>query len=248
MSPELRGHYHRELDKLDISVAALIDLIPDAVTRATGALLRSDEEIAEGILRWRYLIGELYSEVSRSIEAIVALQAPVAGDLRLVLACMRIVPVLHDTVDHVADLASPVSEQLGERVTPRVARLLDDLGASTSSAWETVGSVWAERGVEGLAELRERDDEVADIRSTLVAEVASGAVDVVGAMELALVGRAYERISRNAVAVGGLVVPLMPRPAAVGGDTDHGAESGGSGVGGQGGGRDLGPGSSEPRP
>ncbi len=211
MEPELRGGFHRELDLLSISLAALLGLVPEAVLDATGALLGEDPQIAQAVERWRNLVNDLYADVVRTAETIVARQAPVAGDLRLLFAAVRMVPTLYDTVDLIADVASPANRGVGRQLSDRTRYLTAELGAATAETWSGVGRLWDARDIAHLAALRQRDDALADIRSTFVAEVAAGQLDVSTAMEMALVGRSFERIGRHATTAGAVIAGLVPR-------------------------------------
>jgi phosphate transport system protein len=211
---EVRSEFHRELEKLDISLAALLALVPDAIRTATTALLGGDEAVAARLEHWPQLVNDLYADVEQTCEAVVARQAPVARDLRFLFACIRLVPGLHDAVDLVADIASTATRGVEARLTPRLHALTEHLGHVTAETWVALAALWAERDTLHLEAVRARDDDLAEARSVLVAEVASGVVDVPIAMELALLARAYERLGRVATSAATIIGPLiaLPRP------------------------------------
>ena len=214
MAPELRGEFHRELERLDISVAALLGVIPEAVVAATTALLVSDVAGASSLGRWQQLVGDLYADVERTVETVLARQAPMAGDLRFLMACVRIVPTLNDAVDLIADIAAPSRQRIGDRLPARLISLTEQLGELTSLAWQAVTELWERRDPARMVTLREHDDALAEVRSSLAAEVASGLLDFPAAMEMTLVGRSFERLGRLALSVGELIRPLcgsLPR-------------------------------------
>ncbi|HLH47438.1 MAG TPA: PhoU domain-containing protein [Acidimicrobiales bacterium] len=211
MGPDRRGEFHRDLERLDIAVGGFFGLIPDAIEAATAALLYSDAEIAARVQRWRRLVEELYGDVERTIEVVVARQAPVAGDLRFLLACVRLVPNLQETVDLVADVASPSHLELAVHLPARAVAVTHQLGAEAASVWSRLGQLWAERSPAVLADVRSGVDELADRRSTLSAELASGSVSLPVALELAVVGRNFDRIGRQAENAAALVAPLVPQ-------------------------------------
>ena len=210
---ELRGEFHRQLERLDVSVASLLGLIPDAVTSATTALLVSDESIAAGLETWRTLVEELYSDVEHTIEVVVATQSPVAGDLRFLLACVRLVPVLHEVVDLVAEVAAPSHREIGEHLSSRAISLTEQLGAITSQLWSTVEQAWSTREPGMLRAVRELVDEASEARSALSAELASGAVSLPVALEMAVVARTFDRLARHARTSARQIAPLVPKPA-----------------------------------
>ncbi len=214
MPAELRGEFHRDLDNLDIALGALITLVPDVVTNVTAALASPDRVAAHEVVHWRSLIGDLYDEVEATAERIVARQAPVAGDLRFLLTCVRLVPIVADAVDLVADLASPAMGMLEGQLSGRVAVLTRDIGGAAASAWTAVGDLWDRRDVVRAQAVRDRDDALADVHSALAAELATGSLDLPVALQMAIVGRSYERLGRAATTAGRLIEPLIRRTVA----------------------------------
>jgi phosphate transport system protein len=198
MAAETRGEFHRDLERLEIAVGGLLALVPDAVTAATTALLVSDESIADGLNRWRQLVEDLYADTEHTIEVVVARQAPVAGDLRFLLACVRLVPCLHEVVELVAEVAAPSHRAIGEHLTPRIISLCERLGELSSEVWATIDEVWKARDPAGLHSLRRQIDRIAEVRSALMAELASGGVTLPVAMEVALVARTFDRLAHQA--------------------------------------------------
>ena len=212
MPQELRGNYHRELDKLDIALAALLGLIPEAIVSATATVLAGDERGATEVDRWRTLVDELYADVERTAETLVARQAPVAGDLRFLFACVRLVPHLHEAVDLVASIAAPARSSLAGELSGRRAALVDELGQVTGDTWSAVAQLWDQRDGAHADLVATHHDAIGEVRSSLTAEAASGSVSIPIAMEIALLGRCYERLGRHAVQAALRMEPLIPIP------------------------------------
>ncbi|MDQ2725337.1 MAG: hypothetical protein M3Y36_07565 [Actinomycetota bacterium] len=210
MEPELRSDFHRELDALDISVAALLGLLPEAIRAATEALLGAGD-LAQRVWAWRGLVEDLYGGVAGTVESIVARQAPVARDLRFLLGCVRLVPTLYDSVDLVADVGSPTTAGVGAAVGERTRALILEVGERTALTWAAVEDLWARRNEAATVAVRERDDTMAEVRSSLSAELGTGALDVSTTMQLALVGRSFERLGRHAATAAGVIVLIGPK-------------------------------------
>jgi phosphate transport system protein len=212
MAPELRGGFHRELDKLEISVGALLALIPDSIRTATEALLAGDETQVAQLGRSRVMIEELYGDVEHTAEVLVARQAPVAGDLRFVFACVRLVPHLHDAIELIGEVAAPARTSIGSELTGRLCDVVARIGEITAEAWAGVADLWDRRDLSSALAVIARDDEITELRGTLSALAASGTVGVAVAMELALLGRSYERLGRYALLAAQRIEPLIPVP------------------------------------
>jgi phosphate transport system protein len=211
MTAEARGEFHRELDRLDISITSLLALVPEAVMTASTALLVSDEPGAERLDRWRVIVDEMYVDIEHTIEVVVARQSPVAGDLRFLLACIRLVPWLHEVMDLISDVAAPSHRAIGEHLTPRVISLIEQLAERTSSAWEAVESGWRSRSPRVERTVRERLELAADVRSAVAAELGSGSLSLPVALEMAVTTRAFDRLGHHARQSARLVVSLAPR-------------------------------------
>jgi phosphate uptake regulator len=210
MEPELRGDFHRELDALDISVAALLGLLPDAIRMATTALLGAGD-LAKHVWEWRGLVEDLYGGVAGTVESIVARQAPVARDLRFLLGCIRLVPTLYDSVDLVADVASPSCAGVAAAADERARSLIIDVGEQTALTWAAVEHLWSRRDDAAIAAVYDRDDRLAEVRSALSAELRTGALDVSMTMQLALVGRSFEWLGRHAATAARVIVLIGPK-------------------------------------
>lgn len=209
MTGEARTDFHRDLERLDIAVGGLFGLIPEAVAAATTALLRPDPAGTEAVERWRNLVDDLYGDVEATIEVVVARQSPVAGDLRFLLACVRIVPALQEVVDLVAEVAAPGRRHIGPELTPRVTTLIEEVGRMTAALWSTVEEIWATRQADVAGSLRRQLDHLDDLRATLGAELSSGVLGLPVALELAVVSRTYERLAHHAQAVSARLAPLV---------------------------------------
>jgi phosphate transport system protein len=209
MGSELRGEYHRDIDRLDISLGAVLSVVPEAVGHATQALLSSDTGLRLEVDRWQKMVASISIDVDHTAEMVIARQSPVAGDLRFLMACVRLVLNLSDTIDLVAEIGGSVGCAWGGPLPDRVRQLLVASGDAAADIWRGVAEMWHERGTSGVAVLRMRDDRLAETRSTLTAELVAGDLDPASVVDLAGAARCYERIGRHAMAAGRLIDPLL---------------------------------------
>ena len=97
--------YHQRLEEIEGKVIQLFALVAEGLAAATDALLSGDREVARLLMEREVLIDTLYVDVEELVNSQMALQAPVAKDLRFLLSVLRIVPELersHDLVEHIA--------------------------------------------------------------------------------------------------------------------------------------------------
>jgi phosphate transport system protein len=198
---ELRQRYHRQLEVINDKMVQLFALVSEGIAAATEALLSGDREAARLVVERDTIIDSLYLDVEHLVNQELALQSPVATDLRFLLSVLRIVPELersHDLVEHIARRALP---GLADDLTPRTRGLIAQMGTVGVAMWRTVSDAWFERDGTCYRHMDDRDEEMDDLHANLTAELASGKTRVPVAMDMALVARFYERLGDHAVNV-----------------------------------------------
>ncbi len=198
-SDELRRNYHRHLDEINGKVVQLFALVGEGLAAATDAILAGDREIARALVERDDLIDSLYRDVERLVNNELARQAPVAADLRFMLSVLRIVPELersHDLVEHIARRAV---RGLGDELTPRTRGLIEQMGEVGVEMWRAAADAWFERDPDAYIRMKDRDEEMDDLHTNLMSELASGKTSLPLALDMALVARFYERLGDHAV-------------------------------------------------
>jgi phosphate transport system protein len=109
------------------------------------------------------------------------------------------VPELERSGDLAEHIAQRAVRGLTGELTPRVRGLIEQMGRTGVEMWRASAEAYAERDGQAVARLREQDDELDDLHVSLIAELASGKLSIPVAIELALVGRFYERLGDHAV-------------------------------------------------
>ncbi|MDQ6927216.1 MAG: phosphate signaling complex protein PhoU [Actinomycetota bacterium] len=199
MPDELRTAFHRELEEIDRQVVQLFGLVSEGLAGATDALLSGDREAAKALVERDAMIDAVYVDVEDLVQRQIALQSPMADDLRFLLSVLRIVPELERSGDLTEHIAQRAARGLTPELTPRLRGLVEEMGRVGVDLWR--GSCQAYTSRDGAAEprLRERDDELDDLHVSFTAELASGTLSLPVAIEMALVGRFYERLGDHAV-------------------------------------------------
>jgi phosphate transport system protein len=196
---ELRIAYHRQLEEINGKVIQLFALVGEGLAAATEALLSGDREMAMALMQRDDLIDSLYRHVEGLVNHELALQAPLARDLRFLLSTLRVVPELersHDLVEHIARRGI---RGLRDDLTPRTRGLIEQMGKVGVEMWRAAADSWFERNAEAYSLIKLRDDEMDELHTNLTAELASGGTSLPVAMDMALVARFYERLGDHAV-------------------------------------------------
>ena len=196
---ELRSAFHRELDRIELQVRQLFALVSEGVAGATDALLTGDRQAARDLVARDELIDALYVDIEDVVQRQFALQGPMANDLRFLLSVLRIVPELERSGDLAEHIAQRAARGITGELTPRLRGLIEQMGRVGVTLWQDTAHVFEIREADAAKRLRELDDELDDLHVSFIAELATGKVSVPVAIELALVGRFYERLGDHAV-------------------------------------------------
>ena len=205
---EQRQEFQRELDAIEAKVIELFAMVSEDLAKATDALLSGDNEVVKVLAQREIAIDALYREIEELVNREIALQAPVASDLRFLLSVLRVVPELersHDLVEHISRRANHI---LSEDLSSRSRGLVERMGRLASDMWRQAADSWYQRDQSVAAVLKQRDEEMDELHATLTAELAAGRMSLPVTMEMTLVARFYERLGDHAVNIARRVIYL----------------------------------------
>jgi phosphate transport system protein len=205
---EHRQEFQKELDAIEARVIELFGMVAEDLARATDALLTGNNEVVKLLAERDKVIEDLYPELESLASRAILLQAPVASDLRFLLSVLRVVPELersHSLVEHIARRADHF---LTNDLSPRARGLVERMGELASDMWRQATDGWYQRDPAAAEVLAERDEEMDELHSSLIGELAAGGMSIPVTMEMTLVARFYERLGDHAVNVASRVVYL----------------------------------------
>jgi phosphate transport system protein len=208
MADEAPPTSHTDIQQIDGKMFQLFALVVEALAAATDALLSGDKHVATVLSGRDELVDTAYNDVGRLVNRAVALEARDEKDLRFLLVALRVVPELersHELAEHIARRAA---YGLGAELTPRARGLIDRMGKVGMTMWRKAADSWYDKEGRAADELARRDEEMDDLQTVLVTEVAASGAPTSVAMELALVARFYERLGDHAVNVARMVSAL----------------------------------------
>jgi phosphate transport system protein len=203
-----RQEFDRALEAIEARVVELFAMVAEDLPGATHALLSSSNEVP-GVLAERQQVSHaLYPQIEKQVNREILLQAPVAGDLRFLLSVLRILPDLERSHHSVVEIASRASRILSQDLSPRARGLVERMGNLVSGMWRQAADSWYQRDRSAAFTLAARDQEMDELRSSLISELASGQMTLLVAMEMTLVARCYERLADHAVNIARRVIYL----------------------------------------
>ncbi len=214
---EQRREFARHLDAIDVKVVELFATVCEDLPGVTEALFSGSDEVAGQLAERDQAIDALYREIEQLVCREILLQAPVAADMRYLLTVLRIAPELERCHDLECQIASGAGHLLAEELSSRCRGLVERMGELARDMWRRAADCWYERDGSAASVLAKINDEMDELHTSLVAELASGRMSSPVTIEMALVARFYERLGDHAVnvarRVGYLAGPKAPRTA-----------------------------------
>ena len=205
---EHRQEFERDLEAIEARIIELFAMVAEDLPEATKALLTGDNEILQRLTERNKAIGAVYTETEELANREILLQAPVADDLRFLLSVLRVLTEFELSHDLVVQIASRGNHFLSDDLSPRSRGIVERMGNLASDMWRQAADCWYQRDKSGAFALEDRDQEMDQLYSSLIAELASGRMTVPVTMEMTLVARFYERLGDHAVNIARRVVYL----------------------------------------
>jgi len=205
---EHRAEFERDLEAIEARIIELFAIVAEDLPEATSALLTGNNETMQRLLERDKIISALYPETEQLANREILLQAPVADDLRFLLSVLRVLTEFELSHDLVIQIASRANHFLSDDLSPRARGIVERMGSLTADMWRQAADCWYQRDRSAALALSERDDEMDQLYSSLIAELASGQMSLPVTMEMTLVARFYERLGDHAVNIARRVVYL----------------------------------------
>lgn len=200
----MREAYHVELEQLAVNLAAMSLQVADAMERATRALLEVDLSLAEQVISDDAKVDDARAQCEEQAYALLALQAPVATDLRTVLAAIHAAESLERMGDLALHVAKAARRRHPEPVLPDAVRpYFAEMGEVAVKLARSTEQVIKTKDVEAAKTLESDDDQVDDIHRHLFTVLMDREWPhgVAAAVDVTLLGRFYERYADHAVSV-----------------------------------------------
>jgi phosphate transport system protein len=208
--PEVRRQFHEELKALETQALGGLDLVIGQLDRSLESISYQDVELAGMVVADDDRIDGRYLEVHQGVLSLLARQAPVATDLRIVAALLHIIRCVERMGDQCVNIAKLVP--LSGYDAPKDKDILDALermGQLARSQVSQAKEAFASRNVELAQDLVRQDAEINRLNREIFKRSVEIGDDVdmrEWAMFMILVARALERIGDNTVDVAEQVV------------------------------------------
>jgi phosphate transport system protein len=204
--PEARVEYQQELETLEASALGGLDLVSAALSRTLEAIEHQDVELAQLVIADDDRIDGRYLEVHQALITLLATQAPVATDLRLISALLHVLKSVERMGDQCVNISKLIPLTGNEPpADEEMIGLILSMGKQTRALISQSKHAFEDRNVEMARDLVRRDDAVDDLNREcfrLALEIGDDSDKREWAMTMLLAARAIERIADNAVDIG----------------------------------------------
>jgi phosphate transport system protein len=202
---ELRKSYHQELDGIRKEMVSLAAGVVERIPRGTQALLDGDLETAEYIIRSDEEFNDRALALEERCYRVLALQQPMATDLRRLMAAVRMISEIERSADLVVNLCKAARRMYGTELPPRIRGLISRLGELARQEWKFAIDAYDESDAPLAGAIADMDDLLDRAHADLVEAIfdchKDNGLELAVAVQLALVARFYERIGDHAVNV-----------------------------------------------
>lgn len=203
---DIRKSFHHDLDVIRDDIVRLASMVTEALGKATQALLEGDLKAANEIIEGDDVLDTLALDIEERCCQLLALQQPMATDLRALVAALRMVAEIERSGDLVCNIMKAARRMYGAELDPKVRGLITRMGNEVHRLFRLSIDAYVDRDDDLAAALDDMDDTVdalhADYIQSIFESHETSAMPLQTAVQLALVGRYYERIADHAVNVG----------------------------------------------
>ncbi|MFA6540388.1 MAG: phosphate signaling complex protein PhoU [Bacteroidota bacterium] len=194
----MERHFEKELEKLKGKINLLFSLVTKSLESSIEAVMKNSEPHAKAVYEYEHSINSLELEIDNGVVDLLALRQPVASDLRLILAILKINNDLERIGDHavnIAESAQGLIETPEQEPLLKVPQMADHAMAMLRDANQSFNELNALLAQKVL----ERDDIIDTMNRELLAEVAQLIKEdqstIEGNLQLARISRNLERVA-----------------------------------------------------
>lgn len=205
----MESHFHQELGQLRMTILQMASLAERSVSKAVNAFFRRDADLAQEVIEGDRAINQLEVDVDRISLRLLALDQPMAGDLRFIIGCMRIAVSL----ERIGDQAVNVAERalfLSTRPPLPPNPAMEQLAETALDMFQTVIRAFIDENADQAREVCRMDDRADELNVTVLKTLLDYMVKEVPAVERSvqtiIAARCLERVADEATNIAESVI------------------------------------------
>lgn len=210
---ELRGNFHEELNGVRDMIVTLAAYVNEAIPRATEALIDNDLELAQQVVHNDDALDLISVQIEERCYALIALQQPMASDMRSIVTAMKINGEYERSGDLAVNICKGLRRSYGMKLSPKLRGLVTSMSEEAVRLTRLSIDAYAERNAGLAAALPDIDDRLDDLQVEFIEAIfnahTNGELSLQETVQLALIARFYERIGDHAVNIGERVLYMV---------------------------------------
>jgi phosphate transport system protein len=202
---ESRSTFHHQLDEIQRDLIRVATRVTETIMRGTQALLDLDLGAAQALIEGDDEIDSLTLDVEDRCFTVLARQQPMASDMRAVVTAIRLTSEIERSGDLMVNVAKAARRLYGAEIPAGLRGLLQAMAAEAVRLFRLAMDAYADGDATLGAAIDDMDDRLDQLHKDYIQailELHADVQDVQVAVQLALVGRYYERIGDHAVNIG----------------------------------------------
>lgn len=204
--PEQRKTFHQELEIIREDIVRLAALVSEFIPRGTDVLLSNDMGGAQDLIEADDELDALTLQIEEQCYHVLALQQPMASDLRSIVTAVWLTGELERSGDLMVNVAKAARRIYGAELAPRLRGLIERMSEESGRLMKLAIDAYVERNASLGAAIDDIDDGLDALHRDFIEAIfeshATHDLGLQAAVQLALVGRYYERIGDHAVNIG----------------------------------------------
>jgi phosphate transport system protein len=203
--PESRSTFHQQMDEVQRDLIRMAARVTESIARGTEVLLAIDLRGAQDLIDGDDEIDAMTLDIEERCFTLLARQQPMAGDMRALVTAIRLTSEIERSGDLVVNVAKATRRLYGSEIPLAVRSLLGAMADQAVRLYQLAMDAYAEgddRLAGALDDLDDRLDQLHKDYIQVLLELPPAEQDVQVTVQLALVGRYYERIGDHAVNIG----------------------------------------------
>ena len=204
-----RINFNKQLEQLNDQMITMGSMIENAIETAIAALVSQDTERAEEAIAYDMEIDAQERKIEQLCYQLLLMQQPVAGDLRLVSATMKMITDMERIGDHASDISELTLLMAGKPYLREITDI-EQMAKETTVMVTNSVDAYVNRDLKLAQEVISRDDLVDDlfnkVKSEIIGEIRTGLDDGEQTTDLLMAAKYFERIGDHATNIAEWVI------------------------------------------
>ncbi len=200
------------MPSLDERVLELFALVMDGFVGAKEAFLHGDSSIVTQLIERERRIDRLYHRLQEEVSDLLTQPDANPQSVHYLVSIIRIIPELERSGDLALHIAQKAVIDPGGDLSPRTRGILEQMAEVATALWNATAIAYEERDPSAAERLQTLDEDLDELHASFRTEVAATCTSISTAMEMALVGRFFERFGDHAVNVARTIADMSSSP------------------------------------